>query len=344
MPPLLLNRIVGQELAKKIIGQTLAKKGEIYNFLFFGPDGVGKRRTALLLAKSLLCPEGGCEICPVCQKFDFFTIPDFKLIVPIPPRYDDSDAESAGKIYEYTRDFINLNTSPRLEDRSTIRIGQIRNLQSQLLFRPIGSKRRVIVILDADRMSQPSANCFLKTLEEPPPGTIFILTTARLYSVLPTIRSRCQLVPFRYLTSAEIKEIFETFTLEESPAGFQDFGLGSINDTLLINTSQHLGPALEVFRKSPLPIATIIKYVEDYANKPLVEFIYSLLILYRASIFAKLSHPPDNKYLEIIKAKIAKCDLKKLYLSTERLHSALTELSGNPNKKLFLFSILTSLK
>jgi len=333
----LLDKLVGQELAKKIISQTLRKKGEIYNFLFFGPDGVGKRKTALLLAKSLLCPEGGCEICPVCQKIDFFTFHDFSLIVPITAQIRDEE------IHEYTRQFANPNNTTRLEEKTTITIDQIRELQANLKFRPIGSQRRVVVILDVDRMNKYAANCFLKTLEEPPPGTVFILTASRLYSVMPTIRSRCQLVPFRYLRGNEIREILETAFGEIGQIPFDDFGLGSISETLLIAKSNYLTAALEIFKKSPLSTTSILKLVETYEKRSVLDLIYILLILYRTAILVKLGYTPTNRHIDIIRKKAESRDIERLFLSSHRLHDALFELSANPNKKLFLFSVLTAL-
>ncbi|GAJ21897.1 unnamed protein product, partial [marine sediment metagenome] len=102
------------------------------------------------------------------------------------------------KIFEYTKHYLPENTVVELEDRTAILIEQIRNVIKRLIHMPdIGSKR-VVLVLEADRMTDAAANCFLKTLEEPPLDTVFILTSSRPNSLLPTIRSRCQAVPLSY--------------------------------------------------------------------------------------------------------------------------------------------------
>ncbi len=337
MASAIVNELIGQQLAKKIITQNLTKKGDIYNFLFFGPEGVGKRSAALLLAKTVLCPDHGCGNCIVCQKIERLALPDFILIVPLPPQIKDIDT------FDYTKKFASLTNSPLIEDKATITIEQIRNLQSKLKFRPLGGQKRVIVILDADRMNIYAANCFLKTLEEPPPNTIFMLTTSRLYSIIATVRSRCQLVPFRYLQGTEIREIIRRHTTEDKIDEVEDFGLGSAGEAYRIMESNYLAAALEIFKLTPLAPATLLKLIGEYEKKPLLSLLYILLIFYRASILMKFGQPSIKKYSDIIEKKAKKCDLKKLYESCQRLNNALFELSFNPNKKLFLVSVLTSL-
>lgn len=343
MPPL-LDRVVGQELAKRIVDQTLAKRGAIYNFLFFGPDGVGKRRTALLLVKSLLCPQGGCEVCSICQKIDRLAVPDFLLIAPLPPKIDLAEGFTVEDTYRYIKAFADLNACPEPEDKSTIRIGQIEALQERLRFRPLSGTRRVVVLVDIDRMNKEAANSFLKTLEEPPPSTFFILSTGRLFSVIPTIRSRCQLVPFRFLSSNELKTIWDDYLTAAEPIPFNDFGLGSVRETMLVSASKYLNSALEIFRRSPLGAAQMLKLIEAYEKRPLAELVYILLILYRSAIMAKLGQVYTNPHQESIAAKAQCTDLPTLVATGRRLNNALFEVGFNPNKKLFLASLLNALK
>ncbi len=339
----LLDTVVGQELAKRLVVQTLTKTGTIYNFLFFGPDGVGKRRTALLLAKSLLCPAGGCEFCPTCQQIDLLNFHDFLLIAPLPAKTPLPEKFILEETYKQIRPFSVIGESPELGDRFEIRIRQIEALQERLRFRPLAGARRVVVLLDADRMNKEAANRFLKTLEEPPADTYFVLTTSRLYSVIPTIRSRCQLVPFRYLKSAEVRQVWELYTGAEENAAFNDFGLGSVSESALVNKSKYLDPALEIFRRSPLNPAAIARLIDGYEKKPVAELVYILLILYRAAMLAKLGQKHTSGYAEAIEAKAKNVDLKKLVVTGQRLNNALFEVGRNPNKKLFLASLLSAL-
>lgn len=337
MNSLISEKLVGHELAKKIINQVLVKSGNIYNMLFYGPDGVGKRRAALLLAKTLLCPEGGCDQCPICERIELLSYPDFMLIVPLPSK------SKYEVYYEYARQFANLGISPQVEDRATITIDQIRELQTRLKFMPVSGRRRVVVILEADHMNKEAGNCFLKTLEEPPATTFFIMTTSRLYSITPTIRSRCRLIPFQYLGRPEISEIARLYLGLEGKDDFEDFSLGSVGEAARLANSEHLATALEIFKSAPLRPAALVKRLAEYERKPVFELFYLLLILYRATLLAKLNLPSLKKYRDIIEKKAHGADLRKLLGICLRLNKALFEMAANPNKKLFLVSVLTTL-
>jgi DNA polymerase-3 subunit delta' len=90
------------------------------------------------------------------------------------------------------------------DDKASIKIDVIRDILGRTAYRPFEGKRRLVLIREADTLEQASQNALLKSLEEPPPGTIFILTTAVPGALLPTVRSRCMRLRFGRLTSAEV--------------------------------------------------------------------------------------------------------------------------------------------
>lgn len=148
--------------------------------IFAGVEGIGKRLTAEICAAALLCdnPHDGtpCGVCEGCKLVAARTHPDFYVVEP-----------------EATKTARN------------IKIGQIRDMQTEASLRPINSARRVVIIDGAELMNTAAANCLLKTLEEPPSQTIFILLTASRSSLLMTIRSRCTTINFDKLTPAQIR-------------------------------------------------------------------------------------------------------------------------------------------
>jgi DNA polymerase-3 subunit delta' len=91
-----------------------------------------------------------------------------------------------------------------------IKIDQVRALRKQLRYAPLEGKRRVIIINDAQAMNAESANALLKVLEEPPEGTVVVLTALRTTDLLPTIVSRCQQVAFRPIPSEKIADVLIT--------------------------------------------------------------------------------------------------------------------------------------
>ncbi len=148
--------------------------------LFCGAEGIGKRRTALSLAAMLLCEadgaEGPCGRCESCAAFQAGTHPDFYLVEP----------ESRGK------------------SAKSIKIEQIRELQTRIAWAPKLSPRRVILMDGVELMNEAAANSLLKTIEEPPGPMFFILVTSTPAALLDTIRSRCMRVEFGMLPQQEL--------------------------------------------------------------------------------------------------------------------------------------------
>lgn len=158
--------------------------------IFSGAAGIGKRKIAENCAASILCenPTGGeaCGVCESCKIMAAGSHPDFLVVEP-------EESKSA----------------------PNIKIAQIRALQEKTAIRPMRSERRVVIIDGAELMNNASANCLLKTLEEPTGQTIFILVTANRAGLLMTMRSRCVTVNFEKLSAAEIAKALELRGVEK---------------------------------------------------------------------------------------------------------------------------------
>lgn len=181
------DSIIGHDRQKNILRRALANKRIAHAYLFEGPDGVGKRLVALALARALLCKTGqGCGDCQPCRKVDHNNHPDIHLL----------DAEGA-----------------------TIKIDQIRNLQRELALRPLEGAYRICLIDGAEYLNAAAANALLKTLEEPQPNTVMILLSSQPDTLLVTIRSRCQRLPFQRLAKQRLTTILaEQLDLPETEA------------------------------------------------------------------------------------------------------------------------------
>lgn len=159
--------LLGHEHPKALLREAVAKNKMGHAYLFRGPDGVGKKRAALTLAAYLNCKSpvehDGCGRCPSCRKYYSGNHPDLILVEP---------------------------------DGAAIKIGQVRELKHQLTFPPLEAKIRVVILEDVHTMRREAANSLLKTLEEPAPGNLLILTADLAGDILPTILSRCQVIPF----------------------------------------------------------------------------------------------------------------------------------------------------
>lgn len=174
------ENIIGHAKIIEKLKKFAAEKNFPHAIIFSGIEGIGKRKIAEVFATALLCEnlQGGepCGTCPSCKLMNGKSHPDFYIVEP-----------------EETKTTRN------------IKIGQIRNLQSQVALKPVQADRRIVIIDGAEFMKKEAANCLLKTLEEPQSQTIFILITANRAGLLMTVRSRCVTINFERLTDAEIK-------------------------------------------------------------------------------------------------------------------------------------------
>ncbi|MBE0500550.1 MAG: DNA polymerase III subunit delta' [Desulfuromonadales bacterium] len=167
------DQIIGHDRQKEFLRRTLAHNRLAHAYLFEGPQGVGKRLTALALARTVFCAEAtGCGDCIPCRKIDHNNHPDLHILEP---------------------------------DGKQIKIEQIRNLQKTLAFKPVESTRRICLIDQADKMNPAAANSLLKTLEEPSAETLILLISARPEALLTTVLSRCQRLPFARLPQSCIE-------------------------------------------------------------------------------------------------------------------------------------------
>lgn len=181
--------------------RTLERNRLATTYLLVGPHGAGKRAFATWLARALLCQQVGrdvlssCDVCQSCQLMAAGNHPDLLRV-----------AKPADKSSIPIALFIG-------EDDKRGREG----LCHDLALRPAISGRRVAVIDDADFMQEPSANCLLKTLEEPPPRSLLLLIAENEARVIPTIRSRSQIVRFPDRAAAgRVRD------LDESSEGVQE--------------------------------------------------------------------------------------------------------------------------
>lgn len=180
-----LSEVRGQKRAIGLLQSALRRGRTHHAWLFTGPEGVGKESAAIGFAQSLLCQspvEGeACDACAACGKVERGLHPDFLRILP--------------QALAVERGLLTREELGRAPSRD-LRVEQIRQLEGALAIAPVEGERRVVLVVAAESMNLAAQNAFLKTLEEPPPGTHIVLVAEAGERLLPTIRSRCVRVPF----------------------------------------------------------------------------------------------------------------------------------------------------
>jgi DNA polymerase-3 subunit delta' len=182
------REIVGHRRLKRLLARAVRSGTLPPSLVFAGPEGVGKKRTALALAQALNClePAGvgatgeqdGCGTCASCSRIARGLHPDVVVV-------------------------------KRPDDKSEIVVAQARELVRQVGYRPFEGRARVVIIDGADELGGDSQDALLKTLEEPPARNVFVLVTSRPNLLSTTVRSRCCVLQFAPVPAAEIAESLE---------------------------------------------------------------------------------------------------------------------------------------
>jgi DNA polymerase III subunit delta' len=178
--------IIGHEWAVQLLSERIARGRASHATLFAGPQSTGKRLLALRLAQAINCTGDSppCGQCRVCEMMERNQHPDFHVLEP---------------------------------DNDRIKIEAIRELQNVLSMRPFEARFRVALINRFDRASPAAMDALLKTLEEPPSMSKIILTADVGETLLPTIVSRCQVIPVRPVPAS----VIEAALIEREVSGDQ---------------------------------------------------------------------------------------------------------------------------
>lgn len=172
------DTILGQPQVRDLLRASVKNERTTHAYLFTGPAGSNKTQSAFALAQALMCPKGAhgprggvCGDCDACMRIRRNAHPDVRLFEP---------AGVNGYLVE-----------------------QIRDIVADVSLAPIQGALKVYILDRVDLLGTSAANAFLKTLEEPPANVVLILLGRTRESVLPTIASRCQIIPFRHIPPSE---------------------------------------------------------------------------------------------------------------------------------------------
>ncbi len=176
----IFDGIFGQPRVREFLRASIASGRVSHAYLFTGPAGSNKTAAAYAFAQAILCKDHGCRTCDDCRRIERRKHPDVHFYTP--------------------------------EGAQGYLIEQIREIVSGVSLAPIRATGKVYILDRVDLLGVSAANAFLKTLEEPVEGVTFILLGRTREAVLPTIVSRCQVVPFRHIPAREAAGILSQKT------------------------------------------------------------------------------------------------------------------------------------
>lgn len=187
--------VIGHRPVVGLLARSIGRDSLPPSLIFAGPAGVGKRLTAMAAAQALNCltpaesddgSRDACGSCSACTRIARGVHPDVLIVGP--------------------------------GDSGAIKIDQVREIVDRTAYRPFEGKRRVVIVDEADALLIAAQNALLKTLEEPPPSSVFMLVTARPDMLLATVRSRCPRLRFRPLSPGQIAQALMARGYKEADA------------------------------------------------------------------------------------------------------------------------------
>jgi DNA polymerase-3 subunit delta' len=248
--------ILGNNRTKKILKKSLQKDRIPNSLLFSGPEGVGKRDTALVLAKAMNClksKDDACEVCASCRAIENGNFPDVMVLSP---------------------------------EKNILKIEQMRAMKQTAYLKPMTGRKRIFIIDQAEKMNDEAANSVLKILEEPPSFTHIILVTHNPYLILPTIKSRCQDLNFSQISKQDIIKVLVDKGQDEEKAQIISLLVrGNLKQAVNLDWEE-----VQALRKKAWQLFEVVlrgkgasAFIKDYAFRPRgsveTEFVQLLEIL-----------------------------------------------------------------
>ena len=223
------REVTGHRSLLTLVSRAIAHDSLPPSLIFAGPEGVGKCRVAVAVAAALNCQapvraqreavaagpgtRGGAgreradarlETSETSATSDLSDLPDLSEIFGM---LDPLEIDACGTCPVCRRIGRGVHADVMMiapGDTGAIKIDQIREATERAAYRPFEGRRRLVIIDDADALVIEAQNALLKTLEEPPSASVFVLVSARPDMLVPTVRSRCQRLQFGRLTAAEV--------------------------------------------------------------------------------------------------------------------------------------------
>jgi DNA polymerase-3 subunit delta' len=318
--------ILGHDRIIEVLRRSLRSGKTAHSYLFEGISGCGRKKSALALIQALFCkalPDDACGVCASCRKIETGNHPDIHMLAPLP-------------------------------DKRDISIDQLREMQRELSLRPYEAPRKACIIDPAERLNVSSANSLLKTLEEPPGNALIILLTENAGMLLPTVRSRCQLIRFAPLSPEHVLTLLERSGMApEAAALVAPMSGGSLQRALELDNE-----SLSVRREAVLSrvgqlninqISTVFDAAEELSGNrdATLELLDMLLSFFRDAVHlgAGSGEIVNRSVRPAIEAIANRRSFPRNLELLERIYETRRDVQRNANPKLamdHLFMIMAS--
>ncbi|MBS0483550.1 MAG: DNA polymerase III subunit delta' [Proteobacteria bacterium] len=279
-----MSDLTGHDPAWLAWNEALGSARMHHAWILAGRKGLGKGQFARAAAQRLVAEPGQAQP-------DWAAHPDIILLDHLPANDTEEEKRAEGKPFQTKRN---------------ITIDQVRRMQARLVTRPTLGARRAVIIDPADDMEKGAVNALLKSLEEPPVGTYFLLVAHRPGRLLPTIRSRCRILRFAPLVDAEIDRILRDHSPQADAAAraaaiaAAEGSPGAAIDFVQRNLGQLHAIMLRLIAEGDEHLSLRASLAEAIGARPDRERIQSVIDLAGAVTAAELAKPNRTRQAQVI--------------------------------------------
>jgi DNA polymerase III subunit delta' len=358
------SSIIGQERIKNQLRQLLKSRQIAHAYLFYGPEGIGKDALAIEFAKAMNCEVGGteaCDKCNNCRRIDAFQHPNIKLVFALPAGKGEKTGDdpvgvlTESQVADVREQMLLKAKDPyhriEIQKANFIKINSVRDIKREASMSRTEEGNKIFIIFNADMMNAEASNSLLKTLEEPLPGVILLLTTSAKDQLLPTIISRCQLLQCDVLQEAEIESALASREGADQPvsrlaAQLAQGSYGNARRLSSLNMIEERQDVVEFMRlllsKNRAPLIDAIDELASSSDRPGIERWLRLLqswlrdaLLLQQNAQAPLLDDEKNS----MKNFVTKFGHANLIASIQTVEKAIAHL----DKNVYLHLVLTIL-
>ncbi|WP_129598942.1 DNA polymerase III subunit delta' [Anaerophilus nitritogenes] len=321
------KEIIGQEKIIKYFKNTIQQQKIVHAYLFEGPKGIGKNTLAKLFAKAIHCQYNhgdACDECSSCIKVNTHNHPDIKVIEP---------------------------------EGKSIKNHQIEEFQQDLYKKPYESDKKIYFIKEAQTMTTSAQNRLLKTLEEPPEYGVIILMSTNANILLPTIRSRCQIIKLNKVKQKYIEELLKNkYDLNHEETRIMAiFSDGILGKAIYLKESEGFQKRREeiikiiekLFAKNYLDSFELFEFFKE--NKEHIDEILDMMIFWFRDILL-LSQTHSDIFLinldkrEILNAHMKNVSHENIIHMIKIIEKTKNDIKANVNFQLAIEMMLLSMQ
>lgn len=320
----LFDKIIGNEKVKSYFKKALSSHKLSHSYIFEGSYGVGKKTLALELAKILLCEaidqNKPCDHCKSCHMLEAMTHPDVILL------------EEGAKV-------------------DTVR----EKVVQEISIKPYRDRYKIVIIQAADKLNIQAQNALLKTIEEPPDYSIILLLCENREGLLPTIQSRCVMIPLNPVSEVQMKKYLESKGLtKQEQLLYQKWSEGSIgtvtnilqDDTYMARRAQSIAYLKRLEQAKIMELYALVKEITDQKEQ-LTSILTFWLYWYRDMAILKASEGQViyyADYKETLLEKSRYMSYNRISYNIDLIKNALLDLNQNINITLLIENLLLQLK